>query len=290
MKHINPAFEAIKPNIGSSFTSLKFSRNENAKANNWHYHPEIEIVFVGGGSGKRQIGSSITYFKKGDLVMIGSNLPHCGMTNENTKNDFEIVIQFRSDFLGEDIWKTPEMAKVANLLHSSKSGIVFGDATKKLLEKKIISMHNATSLKKLAKLLDILNELANTDDYQILNAGKYYLQTQVEDNDRINLIFNHVKNHFRETIALEEVSEIAHMTVPSFCRYFKKITNKTFTQFVNEYRIIHSQKLLAEQPMSVTEICFESGFNNLSYFNRTFKEYTGKSPSDYRKEFSNIIY
>jgi AraC-like DNA-binding protein len=222
--------------------------------------------------------------------MIGSNLPHCGMTNENTKNDFEIVIQFRSDFLGEDIWKTPEMAKVANLLHSSKSGIVFGDATKKLLEKKIISMHNATSLKKLAKLLDILNELANTDDYQILNAGKYYLQTQVEDNDRINLIFNHVKNHFRETIALEEVSEIAHMTVPSFCRYFKKITNKTFTQFVNEYRIIHSQKLLAEQPMSVTEICFESGFNNFSYFNRTFKEYTGKSPSDYRKEFSNIIY
>jgi AraC-like DNA-binding protein len=150
-------------------------------------------------------------------------------------------------------------------------------------------MHNASSLKKLAKLLDILNELANTDDYTILNAGKYYLQTQVEDNERINVIFNFIKNNFREQITLEEVSDIANMTVPSFCRYFKKITNKTFTQFVNEYRIIHSQKLLAEQPMSITEICYESGFNNFSYFNRTFKEYTQKSPSEYRKEFSNII-
>jgi AraC-like DNA-binding protein len=137
-------------------------------------------------------------------------------------------------------------------------------------------MHNASSLKKLAKLLDILNELANTDDYTILNAGKYYLQTQVEDNERINVIFNFIKNNFREQITLEEVSDIANMTVPSFCRYFKKITNKTFTQFVNEYRIIHSQKLLAEQPMSITEICYESGFNNFSYFNRTFKEYTQK--------------
>lgn len=289
MKHLNPAFESIKPNIGSSFTSLRFSRNENAKANTWHYHPEIEIVFVGGGSGKRQIGSSISYFKKGDLVMIGSNLPHCGLTNENTKNDFEIVIQFKPDFLGEAIWKTPEMNKVINLINTSRSGIVFGDDTKKYLEKKIISMHNASSLKKLAKLLDILNELANTDDYTILNAGKYYLQTQVEDNERINVIFNFIKNNFREQITLEEVSDIANMTIPSFCRYFKKITNKTFTQFVNEYRIIHSQKLLAEQPMSITEICYESGFNNFSYFNRTFKEYTQKSPSEYRKEFSNII-
>jgi hypothetical protein len=137
MKHLNPAFESIKPNIGSSFTSLRFSRNENAKANTWHYHPEIEIVFVGGGSGKRQIGSSISYFKKGDLVMIGSNLPHCGLTNENTKNDFEIRDSIQTRFFGEAIWKTPEMNKVINLINTSRSGIVFGDDTKKYLEKKL---------------------------------------------------------------------------------------------------------------------------------------------------------
>ena len=125
MKHSHPAFEAVKPNIGSSFTSLKFLRNENIKSHVWHYHPEIELIFVCGGSGKRQIGSNISYFSDGDLVLMGSNLPHCGMTNENTNNDYEMVIQFKPDFLGENFFELPEMQKISALLEKSKAGIVF---------------------------------------------------------------------------------------------------------------------------------------------------------------------
>ncbi|UPQ76232.1 AraC family transcriptional regulator [Chryseobacterium nepalense] len=289
MKHANPAFEAIKPNIGSSFTSLKFQRNENIKSHVWHYHPEVELIFVCKGSGKRQIGSNISYFSDGDLVLIGSNLPHCGLTNENTNNDYEMVIQFKPDFLGENIWETPEMQRVSALLEKSKAGIVFNENIKKTVGKKIADMHEMSSLNKLLNFLEILDELATTQDYRILNAGKYYLQTQVEDNERINHIFNYVKDHFKEQITLEEIADLANMKVPSFCRYFKKITNKTFTQFVNEYRITHSLKLLAEQPLSITEVCFESGFNNFSYFNKTFKEYIKKSPSQYRKEFNYFM-
>ncbi|KFC20454.1 AraC family transcriptional regulator [Chryseobacterium sp. FH1] len=289
MKHFNPAFESIKPNIGSSFTCLHFSKNENIKSHVWHYHPEIELIFVCGGSGKRQIGSNISYFTEGDLILIGSNLPHCGMTNENTKNEYEIVIQFSQDFLGSEFWNAPEMNRIFQMLETAKSGIVFGEKIKRAMASKMDALVKSSSLDKLVKLIDILDELAHTNDFKILNAGKYYLQTQKEDNDRINLIFNHVKDNFKNQISLEEVSGLATMTVPSFCRYFKKITNKTFTQFVNEYRITHSLKLLAEQPMSITEICFESGFNNFSYFNKTFKEHTQKSPSQYRKEFSNIM-
>lgn len=289
MKHSNPAFEAIKPNIGSSFTSLKFLRNENIKSHVWHYHPEIELIFVCKGSGKRQIGSNISYFSDGDLVLIGSNLPHCGLTNENTNNDYEMVIQFKPDFLGESIWETPEMQRISALLEKSKAGIVFDEHIKKTVGLKIAAMHEMSSLNKLIRFLEILDELATTHDYRILNAGKYYLQTQVEDNDRINHIFNYVKDHFKEQITLEEIADLANMKVPSFCRYFKKITNKTFTQFVNEYRITHSLKLLAEQPLSITEVCFESGFNNFSYFNKTFKEYIKKSPSQYRKEFNYFM-
>jgi len=288
MKHANPAFEAIKPNIGSSFTSLKFQRNENIKSHVWHYHPEVELIFVCKGSGKRQIGSNISYFSDGDLVLIGSNLPHCGLTNENTNNDYEMVIQFKPDFLGENIWETPEMQRISTLLEKSKAGIVFNENIKKTVGKKIADMHEMSSLNKLLNFLEILDELATTQDYRILNAGKYYLQTQVEDNERINHIFNYVKDHFKEQITLEEIADLANMKVPSFCRYFKKITNKTFTQFVNEYRITHSLKLLAEQPLSITEVCFESGFNNFSYFNKTFKEYK-KSPSQYRKEFNYFM-
>lgn len=289
MKHSHPAFEAVKPNIGSSFTSLKFLRNENIKSHVWHYHPEIELIFVCGGSGKRQIGSNISYFSDGDLVLMGSNLPHCGMTNENTNNDYEMVIQFKPDFLGEHFFGLPEMQRISALLEKSKAGIVFSENIKKEIGEKIVEMHESSSLEKLVKFLEILDALASTSDYRILNAGKYYLQTQVEDNERINLIFNYVKDHFKEQITLEQVADLANMRVPSFCRYFKKITNKTFTQFVNEYRITHSLKLLAEQPLSITEVCFESGFNNFSYFNKTFKEYTQKSPSQYRKEFNFLI-
>ncbi len=289
MKHSNPSFEAVKPNIGSSFTSLKFLRNENIKSHVWHYHPEIELIFLYKGSGKRQIGSNISYFSDGDLVLIGSNLPHCGMTNENTNNDYEMVLQFKPDFLGETVWESPEMQKISALLEKSKAGIVFGEKVKKEIGEKIVAMHEAVSFRRLICFLEILEELATTQDYRILNAGKYYLQTQVEDNERINIIFNYVKDHFREQITLEEVADLANMKVPSFCRYFKKITNKTFTHFVNEYRITHSLKLLAEQPLSITEVCFESGFNNFSYFNKTFKEYIEKSPSQYRKEFNYFM-
>ncbi|WP_379964121.1 AraC family transcriptional regulator [Epilithonimonas sp. UC225_85] len=289
MKHHSPAFEAIKPNIGSSFTCLHFLKNENIKSHVWHYHPEIELIFVGGGSGKRQIGSNISNFSNGDLILIGSNLPHCGLTNENTNNDYEIVIQFSKNFLGNGFWEAPEMQRIFAMLETAKSGIVFGEKVKKALKNKIRTLSELSYLDKLLTFIEILDELAHTKDFKILNAGKYYLQTQKEDNDRINLIFNYVKDNFKNQISLEEVAGLATMTVPSFCRYFKKITNKTFTQFVNEYRITHSLKLLAEQPMSITDICFESGFNNFSYFNKTFKEHTQKSPSQYRKEFSNIM-
>jgi len=289
MKHHNPLYEAVKPNIGSSFTCLHFLKNENIKTRFWHYHPEIELIFVCGGSGKRQIGSNISNFSNGDLILIGSNLPHCGLTNENTNNEYEVVIQFSKNFLGTEFWDAPEMQRILSMLETAKSGMVFGETVKKSLSEKIRTLSELSYLDKLLTFIEILDELAHTKDFQILNAGKYYLQTQKEDNDRINLIFNHVKDNFKSQISLEEVAGLATMTVPSFCRYFKKITNKTFTQFVNEYRITHSLKLLAEQPMSITEICFESGFNNFSYFNKTFKEHTQKSPSQYRKEFSNIM-
>jgi AraC-like DNA-binding protein len=98
-----------------------------------------------------------------------------------------------------------------------------------------------------------------------------------------------VKDHFQEPITLDEVSQLVSMTTPSFCRYFKKITNKTFTTFVNEYRLVHASKLLAEMPISINEICYESGFNNFSHFNKSFKAYTGKSASQYRQELKTII-
>ena len=150
-------------------------------------------------------------------------------------------------------------------------------------------MEYQTDFQRLLSILNILNELGNSKEYQVLNAQGFSLQTEVKDNDRINIVFNYVKTNFKEEITLEEIADLVSMTVPSFCRYFKKITNKTFVQFVNECRLVHASKLLAEKPISITEVCFESGFNNFSHFNKSFKAFTGQNPSEYRNELKSVL-
>jgi len=288
MKSNLPTLKIIEPSFGSSFTLTKYDINYNSHF--WHYHPEIELIYVNGGAGKRQVGSHISYYTNGDLTLIGSNLPHCGFTDELTGNKNEIVIQMKPDFLGEHFFNIPEMRNIKDLLQQAKSGITFGGKTKRKIGKKIGKMEDKTPFERLLSIIEILNELElATEDATVLNAEGFRMEMHVQDNERINSIFNYVKDHFKEPIRLEEIAEKVSMTVPSFCRYFKKITHKTFTKFVNDYRLVHACKLLAEKPISISAIAFESGFNNFSHFNKTFKEFTGKNASEYRYELKSFL-
>jgi len=288
MKSVVPNLKIIEPSFGSSFTFKKHDIIHNS--NFWHYHPEIELVYVNGGSGRRQVGSHLSYYANGDLTLIGSNLPHCGYTNEQTGNKNKIVIQMKPDFLGEHFFNIPEMVNAKNILQQAKSGITFGGKTKNRIGKKIEKMENQSPFERLLSIIEILNELElATEDAKILNAKGFLMEMQAQDNERINLIFNYVKENFKEPIPLEVIAEKVSMTVPSFCRYFKKATHKTFTKFVNDYRLVHASKLLAEKPISIAAIAFESGFNNFSHFNKSFKEFTGKNASEYRNELKSFL-
>jgi AraC-like DNA-binding protein len=284
-----PTLETIAPTFGHSYTYQKFYASAINENTLWHYHPEIELVYVNGGAGKRQIGSHVSYYSKGDLILIGSNLPHCGFTDKLTGNESETVIQMKQDFLGNDFFTIPEMKKIYGLLEMAKGGIAFSGRVKQKVGDKMEVLEYQTDFQRLLSILNILNELANSKEFKILNAEGFAIETEVKDNDRINIVFNHVKSNFKEEISLAEIADMVSMTIPSFCRYFKKITNKTFTQFVNEYRLVHASKLLAEQSLSITEICFESGFNNFSHFNKSFKAFTGQNPSQYRNELKNVL-
>jgi AraC-like DNA-binding protein len=244
---------------------------------------------VNGGSGKRQIGSHISYYQHGDLILIGSNLPHCGFTDSLTDNDKETVIQFSPDFLGKNFWELPEMRNIKVLLERAKKGIVFQGEDKIMIGEKIEALSSLTNYKRLLGLLDVLNMLENAKDFTLLNAEGFVLDTELEDNNRINVIFNFVKNEFKRNITLEEIANLVSLTVPAFCRYFKKTTGKTFVQFVNEYRLVHAAKLLHQKQISITDVCFESGYNNFSHFNKQFKKFTGKSPSVYRNEIKFAV-
>ena len=289
MKKMNPTLEIITPSFGSSFTYTNYIENTNCKSDLWHYHPEIELVFVNQGSGKRQIGSHISYYSDGDLVLIGSNLPHCGFTDEKTGNKNEIVIQMPADFLGSDFLNIPELKNIKQLFQKAKGGIAFGKETIKMIAPIIEEMGNRSNFDRLLRMIRILNDLGVSNEYTILNADGFALELQVQDNDRINVVFNYVKDNFQEPIQLDYVSNMVSMTTPSFCRYFKRITNKTFTAFVNDYRLVHACKLLSENNKSITDISFESGFNNFSHFNKSFKAFTGKSASQYRHELKSLI-
>lgn len=289
-KSIKPAFEKIEPSFGSSFSYRTYNKDHQNKNHAfWHYHPELELVYVNGGSGKRQIGSHVSYYRNGDLLLIGSNLPHCGFTDGLTKNESETVIQLRSDFLGEPFFEIPEMRNVKSMLKSAGMGIVFHGHEKRTIGSKIEELKDKKFYDRLLGLLEILKLLEEAENYTILNAQGFILETELEDHNRINIVFNFVKEEFTRPIALEEVANIVSMTVPSFCRYFKKITGKTFIRFLNEYRLVHAAKLLHEKQISILDVCFESGFNNFSHFNKLFRKFTGKAPSIYRNELKLVI-
>ena len=128
-----------------------------------------------------------------------------------------------------------------------------------------------------------------SNEYVILNADGFSFEVEGRDNGRINKVFNHLPKHFQEVITLTDIADQVSMTEPSFCRYFKKLTSKTFVQFLNEYRLVHASKLLAEKKINITEICYESGFGNFSHFNKQFNIFTGKTPSQYRQDLKQIF-
>ncbi|WP_420385192.1 AraC family transcriptional regulator [Roseivirga sp.] len=284
-----PALEQIHPAFGSSFLVRQYNQScENTLAN-WHFHPEVELIFVKGGTGKRHIGRHLSYFNDGDLVLMGSYLPHYGFTDRLTGNSSETVVQFRPEFLGKEFFNIPEMNGVRQLLELSKKGLAFHGKTKEEVGKKIERLAHSDQFGRLLGLLSILHDLYMTKEYTVLNADGVAMAVDTKDNDRMNEIYSYIRTNFKEHISLDEMADEVNMTVPAFCRYFKKISRKTFTKFVNEYRVVHASKLLAETSLPITEVSFESGFNNFSHFNKSFKEFTGKSPSAYRKEFKNII-
>ena len=284
-----PTLEKLDPGFGSSILVRQHSKNRKMKHAAWHFHPEIELVYVNKGKGKRHIGNHLSYFSNSQLVLIGSNLPHHGFTDRLTAKGKETVIQFRPDLLGETGWSLPELDTITSLLQRAKKGIVFGKGTKRTLGPQIEALIELQGFERMMAFLNILQALATTEDYILLNVDGFAFEASHKDSLKIDIIYKHINAHFQRSIPLKEIADEASMTVPAFCRYFKKVTNKTFTQVVNEYRVVHATKLLAETQLSVTDICFECGFNNFSHFNKQFKLITGKTALAYRKEMKRVL-
>ncbi len=284
-----PLLENIQPSFGSSFTVKKYTEEQYSTLPYWHCHPEYEIVFITNGKGKRQIGGHISYYEEGDLVFLGPNIPHLGFTQDLYEQHVEVVVQMKEDFLGKDFLKIPEMANVRQLFERSKSGLAFSGYTKWIAGERLDGLVDLDPLDKLLTLLKILDIMAKSTEFQTLDINYLSVEVKPQEHLRMKKVYDFVEENFARQFSLEEIAAVVNMTEPAFCRFFKKLTHKTFITFLNEFRIAFASRLLAEEHLSISAVSFESGFNNLSYFNKQFKVVTGKTASEYRKQLRKFI-
>ena len=281
--------EQIVPDFESSMRILTYQKIGPHCLQYWHYHPEYELVYIDQGSSTRHIGKSIGRFENGDLILVGSNLPHRGFTEDIIGEHTEVIIQWHPEFMGPEFFNRPELKAIAQLLKRSQNGLSFFGSTKDKVGQRMLALKHLSNLERITALLSILNELSLSEEYLDLNAGGYSLIYRPKDQERIEAIFDFVKTNFQEEINLHTLAQLVNMTRQSFCRYFKQCTGFTFFEFLNQYRITQATQLLAETSDSIGNISYNCGFNNLSTFNKQFKKITGMTPLVYRKMYRRVL-
>lgn len=259
----------------------------------WHYHPELELVLTLKSTGTRFVGDSIKKFEEGDLVLIGKNLPHMWVNDDKyfDKNSGliakDIVIHFKQEFLGVPFFETKEMRHISELFHRVRHGIKFVNVETKILNE-IKSILKLEGFERTMKFIRILNLLAGHDHYELLSSEGFINSYDKTQNETLDKTYEYIFENFSNPISLKDVAHIANMNSSSFSRYFKRINRKTFSRYLIEIRIGYACKLLMERKGNIAAICYESGFNNISNFNRQFKAIMQKSPTEYLRVLSHL--
>lgn len=285
---MKPLFEKIDKNIGSSFTVRRYDYQHLCMPF-WHLHPEYELVFIKNGHGKRHVGNHMSYYNDGELILLGPYVPHASFSNTIYESNEEVVIHLSEHFLGEEFLSQPEMLNIRKLLDRSFQGVTFGNSVKRRLQDRLLDLDQMNYFDRLISLLCILQDMANSTDYTMLDADKPTLIIKDIDYNRINKVYEYVQKHFKNDINIGTVADNVNMTLPAFCRFFKQVTEKTFTSFVNEFRISYACELISKGDLSIAEIGYSCGFQSVSYFNRKFKKIIGMPPLKYRSQFQKIV-
>lgn len=261
-------------------------------ANPWHFHDELEITFIIKSEGTKFIGDHISEFKPGEIILLGSRLPHYWRNhndyyqNPEEKGAEAIIIRFNQDYAGSEFLRIPPMKPVLDLLDDAKRGIYI-DRQQEGLQQKLINFLTLDEGQKIVALTDILLEIAGQKQHTYLCSIGYAHQYKSNDIEKIDTVYNYVLNNFKSDLSLKDIAQKCNMNAAAFCRYFRKKTGQTFKDFMNEIRLGNATKLLLKGDLTMAEVAFESGFNNPSYFNRLFKRMKGVTPKEYQLQFLN---
>lgn len=265
-------------------------RNVPGLNSSWHFHPEFELLYISEGNGIRFVGNHISPFSDGEFALVGAYLPHLWRndpsyyTPESTKTVNAVVAKFTKDFMGNDIYQIPEFISIGKLLHDSKFGILFSKEVSKTLHDDLMNLSDLSLPEQHLGLFKLLHRLSLIDEKHKTNLCSTDLrQSKGGSSERIDKVLRYITDKYNTNITLEEIADVACMTTNSFCRYFKKMTNKSFTQFLNEIRVRNASKLLVKDNNKyISEIAYDVGFNTVANFNKKFKQFTGLTPKEFR--------
>jgi len=260
--------------------------------NLWHYHSALELIYIKKGRGTQFIGDSIKNFSDGDVVLLGSNLPHYWRFDPEffEKKEEEsvdvYVIHFKEDFLGAAFIELPENQELKKMLAQSKQGIQLLGAAKERIASLMPTIIEANGTMRIIRLLEVLSEIAGSEEKKTLVSLGFKPNFLENEKDRIQSIYNYTLSNYKNKIELKEIAAVAKISPNSFCKFFKTKSRKTYTQFLNEIRVGQACKLLIESNLTVKEICYDCGFYNFTSFHKYFREITGKTPLKYQQAFS----
>ena len=251
----------------------------------WHYHPEFELTLIVKGNGMRLVGDSYLPFQAGDLVLLGSGIPHTWESDANSHETVvAVVIQFSEDFIA-NFMNSEAFYKIKKLLQTSIRGLFFPNPLSMNIEYQMMTIASEKGVKQITALLNILNDLAY-QNHESLASAFYSPKNSKENETRINTVFNYIKQNAASTILLEQAAESVHLTTGAFCKFFKRMTGKTFSDYVNEIRIGNACNLIAHTDKTISQIAIESGFENQTYFNRVFLKKKNCTPKQFRMQLN----
>lgn len=276
--------EIVQPASEQSFLIRAFG--DEAFRAPYHFHAEFELALILSGKGKRYIGNHMADFKAGDMVLVGANLPHCWkLVPEKQPDAKAIVIQFTIDFIGETFFEKPENAPIKSMFQKAANGIWFDNDSFEQVYADIKAMQQQDSFHMLIGFLKILYRLTQSSKLVLLDKEPDVARLSLVEQKRINPVLAYLVDNFRRQVSLNEAAALTNMTTNAFCKYFKKITRKTFMEMVIQYRLNYATQQLIETDKQVSDIAFNSGFTDVSHFYKVFKSKMGLSPLGYRKKF-----
>ncbi|MBC3784226.1 helix-turn-helix domain-containing protein [Spirosoma utsteinense] len=273
-------FEEIHPDSDSSFHLLLTPQLSDVFL--WHYHPEYEIVYIEGANGTRHVGEHISRYEGSDLVFIGPNIPHLNFDYGVKTEHQKVVVQLKADFLGTAFWQAPECQAIAGLFERARSGVSFYGQTKQTVGQQLKQLAQLPPFERLLQLLFIFKTLAVSTESSSLQGKAVTNAYNLSEQLRLKRVNQFIAENYTRKIDIPEVAALANLTEAAFCRYFKRMTQLTFTQFVNQYRVNQAQNLLLSNH-TVTEASMACGFESLSYFNKIFRRITGENPIQFKK-------